>query len=837
MVLAYEPSPLPEIVLSRLVGYVQMLVVVCSSIAIASEHDSSSHSVKNRALSAPARSLPAPARAAPARARAADSPVKLARRPDHVAIRMDGALDETAWEGLPVHRDFRVIDPDTLAPAPLATELRMFYTDRGFYLGVEMAQPANTLVEYLSGRDQWLSRDSFSFTLDTSGEGRYGFWFALSLGDSVADGTILPERQYSSSWDGAWQGATARTATGWSAEYFIPWALVNMPKMDGARTLGIYAQRNVAHANERHAWPPLPWTKPTFLSAFATLELRDVSPRQQYSLTPYVATVRRFPAQRQERLKAGIDLLWRPSSNFQLTSTLNPDFGNVEADDMVINLSNYETFFPEKRLFFQEGQEIFSAGQRASSGTSLLHTRRIGAPPLRPATPEGVRIDPDELARPADLLGAVKASGQRGRLRYGVLGVLEDDVRLDAWDGDEHLRLRQQGRDFGALRLLYEDADDGYRALGLLSTIMRHPQRRAEVTAVDGQYRTAGAKFRVSSQIVASNITGDAEDGAGGFVDMGYTPRQGLSHYLSLDAYDDAIQLNDMGFQSRNDYRSASYRLRLSSPRRKHFRNTRTRIRLARMWNTAGKVIGADVSVNQNFTLHSLSQVRLTVGFTPAHYDDRGSFGNGSYRLGDTWNVELRYDSDAAQRLAYSFRQRWRQEVTRGAQHRTRGNIRWRTTDRFTLALGMQYTNRDSWLLHQAADQFAAFKAEQVDANADLKYFFTAHQHLAVGFQWVGVKAAERNAYRLVALAGELRPASGSSARDRDFAISRVNVQVRYHWEIAPLSDVYVIYTRDAALARSGVEADPGFGELFSNTVDETAGEHLALKFRYRFGS
>ena len=767
---------------------------------------------------------------------AANGHVRLVRREDDAAVRIDGALDDAAWEGLRVHGDFRVIDPDTLAPAKLATEVRMFYTQRGFYLGVEMAQPSDTLVEYLSGRDKFLPRDSFSFTLDTSGEGRYGFWFGLSLGDSISDGTVLPERQFSSSWDGAWRGATARTETGWSAEFFVPWALVNMPRVQGARTVGIFAQRNVAYADERYAWPPLPWTQPKFLSEFAALELRGVSPRQQYGVTPYVASVHHLsgPGDGGEP-KAGVDFFWRPSSNFQLTSTLNPDFGNVEADDVVINLTNYETFFPEKRLFFQEGQEIFAAGSRYGKGATLLHTRRIGAPPVAPEAAAGVRVANDDLRRPADLLGALKATGQRGALRYGFLGVVEDDARFSAWRGDEHITLRQEGRDFGVLRLLYEHANGGYRALGVFASTMRHPTRSAQVAAVDGKYHTANGKLRLSSQVVASDVTGSAEDGQGGFVDVSYTPRQGLSHQLSLDSFDDSIQLNDMGFQSRNDYRRASYRMRISSPNTEWFRNTRTYVRLNRMWNGAGKVIGSAVSLDQAFTLHNFAQVQLEVGYQPSRYDDRGSFGNGAYRLGDRWDAELRYNSDSSRRWAYSVRQRWLQEPVRGVYQRTEGNVRWRPTDRFTLALALRYADRDAWLLHQSQGTFASFAAEQVDSSVDLSYFFTARQQLTMGFQWVGVEAVGRDFYRLAPASGALQPAP-DPLRERTFTISRMNMQLRYHWEIAPLSDVFVVYTRDAELP-VGAASGGGFADLFTETLDHTAGEHLAVKFRYRFGS
>ena len=765
--------------------------------------------------------------------------VLLTRRQNVDRVRIDGRLDESAWQGVEVHDDFRLIEPDTLAPGSLPTRLRMFYTDQGLYLGVEMAQDPDTLVEHLSGRDQgWLNRDYFSFTLDTSGEGRYGFWFQLNLGNSVSDGTILPERQYSSSWDGAWRGATARLDDGWSAEFFVPWSLVNMPKANGTRTIGIFAQRNIAHVDERYAWPPLPRTKPKFLSAFQPLDLRAVSPRQQYSATPYASMSHdRFGGQGVEP-EVGVDLFWRPSSNFQLTSTLNPDFGSIEADDVIVNLTNYETFFPEKRLFFQEGQEIFTTNGGKSGEVSLLHTRRIGGPAIRPQVPDGVTLSNAGLRRPAELLGALKAAGQRGSLRYGFLGVMEDDARFDAWKGESPITLRQDGRDFGVLRVLYEHPKGGYKALGFMSTAMRHPLRTAQVHAADGQYTSAGGRLQAATQIFASDVADNGEDGFGGFVDLRYAPRQGVVHYLSLDSFDDAIQLNDMGFLWRNDYRRIKYRTRLSRPHVGWFRNTRTYLRFDRMWNTAGKVIDSEISFDQTLTLRSLSQVRVSGGLRPARYDDRASFGNGIFRIDDAWTAELRYYSDTARRLAYSIRQRWSREPTGvGIYRRTQGFLRWRPTDRVTMSLGLRYGDRESWLLHQSNGAFTAFSADEWMPNFDLSYFFSARQQLRMAFQWVGIKADERASFEMADRPGFLVPvAKDVGAAADDFTISRMNFQLRYRWEIAPLSDLFLVYTRNAALP-SAESTDEGFGDLLAQTFEQITGENLVLKLRYRFGS
>jgi len=265
-------------------------------------------------------------------------------------ITLDGVLDEPAWQMLAPITNFVSVDPDTLEPGPHATRMYMFYTERGLYLGAEMEQDPDTLLERLSSRDQGrLNRDYFAFTLDTSGEARYGFWFQTSLGDSATDGTILPEARYSTNWDGAWQRSSTRTDDGWSVEFFIPWSILAMPKNNGTRTVGIFASRRVAYLNQRWAWPALPFTQSKFFSRYQKLEVENVSPRQQWTAFPY-ASVTRDSIDKDTLYKAGAELFWRPSTNFQATATINPDFGTVESDDVIVNFSANEVFFRERRL-------------------------------------------------------------------------------------------------------------------------------------------------------------------------------------------------------------------------------------------------------------------------------------------------------------------------------------------------------------------------------------------------------------------------------------------------------------------------------------------------------
>jgi hypothetical protein len=248
-----------------------------------------------------------------------------------------------------------------------------------------------------------------------------------------------------------------------------------MPREDGVRNIGVYTERKVAFLNQTWAWPAIPESDSIFMSNLPLLQLEGVDVRQQWSVFPYASST--FDEIDSETdYKAGFDVFWRPSSNFQMTAAVNPDFGSTESDNVVVNLTANETFFPEKRLFFQEGQEIFNTTPRSTGANgkrlSIVNTRRIGARPRAPALPAGISLPTRERIRPADLLGAVKMTGQVGAVRYGVMTAIEDESEFAA--GGQ--RFYQDGRDFGTFRMIYEDSvGAAYRGLGYMGSLVQHP--------------------------------------------------------------------------------------------------------------------------------------------------------------------------------------------------------------------------------------------------------------------------------------------------------------------------------------------------------------------------
>lgn len=766
-------------------------------------------------------------------------------------ITVDGHLSESVWQRLPAYDEFVIVEPDLRQRPPYRTYIRLAYNDQGLYLGADLRQPPETLIRRLSGRDtRELNRDSINFTLDTSGDGRYGFWFGINLGDSLMDGTVLPERKFSTDWDGPWVGRSQVTKTGWTAEFFIPWSAVSMPASGPARRMGMYLSRKFANADQRWGWPALPETQPKFMSALQALELKSVAPRQQYNIYPYLSsTVDRIDNRMSQKI--GADVFWRPSSNFQLTATVNPDFGNVESDEVVVNLTATETFFPEKRLFFLEGQEIFVASPRADTRSSgignaglpytMVNTRRIGGKPLRPEDlPTGVGIDRRQLNEPVALLGAVQASGQVGAIRYGVMGAFEDDVRWNYRLNGRPETLIESGSDYGIGRVLYEDQAGGaYRGLGLLSTAVVNPARDAFVQGVDGHYLSRDGKVKLDGQMMTSDVDVNGR-GYGGFLDLEYTYRRGLVQRVGVEYFDEDFDINDLGFLQRNN----EYRLRSS------IQLIQSELRFARdnLLDVRGFVqnnvtddlfTGGGLFITDRLTFNNLSRVLLRASYLPPQYDDLNSFGNGTYRVEEWTEFNVRWDSDPTRPFAFGLGGGFREELEEGETTLAEGGFSWRPIDRFTAQLELKWQDRGGWLLHQRRDLMATFDAEQWQAIFSMDFFLTARQQFRLSLQWVGVKAHEREFFRIPERPGDLigidKPTGPGTRSSYDFSLSQYSFQARYRWEIAPLSDVFLVYTRQGDLPAALL--DESFGDIFSNAWDEPLADYLILKLRYRFGS
>lgn len=759
---------------------------------------------------------------------------------DAADVRLDGRLDDAVWRTIPAYDHMTVTQPDLGRRGAHRTHTFIFYTERGLYVGAWNEQPPETLLARQSGRDAFGSGDYFQVMVDSSGTGQYGYWFIVNLGGSLADGTLLPERRFRHDWDGPWRGEAAKLADGWSVEMFLPWSMMNMPEAsDGSRRMALHVTRDLAGAAERWAWPALPRTGPQFISGFQPVDLDGVAPSQEVSVYPY-ATYSLDRHRGEASTKIGTDIFWRPSTAFFLNATLNPDFGQVEADDVVVNLSAYETFFSEKRLFFLENNDIFTTGSSDYSGTTkLLHTRRIGTSVGgRNGAPDGFKgepIDAFDLGKPVDLLIGAKGVGQWRKSRWGVFAAVEDDTSLCANDCER--ALQAPGRDFSVARWLFEDtAGGGRRSIGWLGALARHPSRRAFTQGIDARYQTTDSVWKLHGELLHSTI--EDTSGYGAIFNMLYAPKRGQTHWARIEAYDNRIDLNDIGYLWRNDLVTLAYDFSYREQDLPHLRERQTYAWTFLDFNGNSRLLGATAFLSRTWTYHNKTQFQLTSSYRPRHWDDRNSRGNGDFMLEDKASLQAFWGSDWSKPLGINVGVSARAEGMGGMSWFGNIAIQYRPVQRLRIAPALQYMRNDSWLLWQGGTSMSAFEMEQWSPRFSIDTFFSARQQLRLELQWTGLKAFEDSRYRIAgdgALLREADPAADPADGAKRIAISDVVLQVRYRWQIAPLSDLFVVYNRGGN-APAGI-GTASFPDLFSEAFAAPNRETLVVKVRYRFGT
>ena len=774
---------------------------------------------------------------------------------DRADISIDGKLDEPLWEGVPAYDNMSVIEPDLLDRARHETLTRLFYTDEGLYVGISAQQPIDKLIPRLSSRDGELNRDGTILYLDTSGEGLYGFFFGVNLGGTLIDGTLLPERQLSRLWDGPWNGSAATTSDGYSTEMFLPWSMISMPERADIREMAFSVSRTVAYLDEEWGWPALPFSKPRFMSGLQTIQLEHIQPRRQLAFFPFTAATAN-KMRDETTYRVGVDVFWRPSTNLQLAATLNPDFGTVESDDVVVNLTDFETFFPEKRLFFLEGNDTFITSPRSqvrstarTTGarsvpttfflppTTLVNTRRIGGPAPAPDIPPGITVAGVELGKPTELIGAVKVTGQGGPFRYGAMFAAEEQRKFfGSRDDGTETHFNQDGRDFSVLRFLYEDADEGRRSLGWISTLVSHPGNDAMTHGLDAHYLNSSGNFFWDAQLMASRVESPStrENGYGGFIDVNYIPKQGDFHRFSIDHFDDQLDVSDLGFIRRNDATTFRYTFSRSTSRSEKFRRLANSLTFSHEYNTSGQAVRSSIFYRNTLTFNDRNQLTSVVMWRPRQWDDRNSDGNGAYRTKQGGVLEFAYGTDSSKTLSTSFAVNAMTEPLGDISYIGKAGFTYKPNDRFSVDLDYTYRRTDHWMVHLAGSTVGAYNAIHVQPEVAVDMFLTAKQQLRFSMQWVGIKARAQNLYRIPDGDGTLvRSTDGISEPTFDFTLSRITAQLRYRWEIAPLSDLFVVYTRGSNLPNRGRD---GFDDLFHDAATGPIIDLFVIKLRYRFG-
>lgn len=449
------------------------------------------------------------------------------------AMRIDGRLDEAAWREAPLLTGFRRhnVDPGTTASYP--TNVWVLYDDHNLYVGMRLHDPEpGQIAGQLGRRDSnTLYSDWASVLIDSHLDRRTAYLFSLSPRQVKRDGRMYDDTEGDMSWDGVWEGAARIDDEGWIAEFRIPFSQIRFTIDPNGSTLwGVNFGREIARLDEESYWEHIPPDAGRFVSRFGLLRgIRDIPNPRRVELIPYaLGSSSRLAGAAEDPFRGdfiwgtegGLDLRYGLGQGLSFTGTINPDFGHVEIDPAVINLTAFETFYPERRPFFVEDSEIFQRGIGAlfNPSETLFYSRRIGRAPQGSVPVDATYADVPNATR---ILTAAKLSGRTpGGWTIGVLHALTDSEEADyVTADDESQSVRVEPRTQYAVTRLRRNFHGGGSALGALATATRRSIRddhlrmlpeAAYTGAIDWRHRFGADQYELSGWVAASHVRGDA---------------------------------------------------------------------------------------------------------------------------------------------------------------------------------------------------------------------------------------------------------------------------------------------------------------------------------------
>jgi len=611
-------------------------------------------------------------------------------------ISVDGDLSDAAWQSAPEFTDFTQHDPDDGAPPTMRTSLRIVYDDKAIYFGMKMDDPERPTA-LLVRRDNFGTYDFISINIDSQHDRLSGNAFTLTPTNVRLDTVLFNDIGEDIAWDGVWDSATKIVPDGWIAEVRIPFSQLRFPEKP-SHVWGLNITRRTVRRNE---WVRIVNTKKGgtgFVSHFADLDgLEGIHRGRPLEIVPYAVArsdirsrfdrANPFLDQRAQRADAGLDLKYALTSSLTLTGTINPDFGQVEVDPAVVNLSEFETFYPEKRPFFTEGLNIFRFGDSPASShfnflfaPNVFYSRRIGRSPQ-------AGVDADFVTSPEEttILGAAKVTGKLPHgWTIGVLDALTDAERARFIDGTHSGRQQVEPMtNYFVSRMTKEIGDNSRIGFLLTSVNRRLPdeltptlRKNAVIAGTDGytwlrnkswifEWTAAGSRVSGSEDAIALTQLSSSryyQRPDADYIEFdptrkslsGWSGRAMLSKQTGLwrpnvqvQAYSPGFETNDAGFMQRTDIISTHALVQYVN------QEPNQRFRERNLWtgvwinkNFGGDTFERGVFADAFGTLPSYWTYRAALFVMPSAFYDRATRGGPLVRSPFGWTSDLALGSD-----------------------------------------------------------------------------------------------------------------------------------------------------------------------------------------------
>ena len=681
-------------------------------------------------------------------------------RPVVVAVRasqhpsIDGRLDEPAWAGAHSVTQFTQTQPRDGAEPSERTEVRVLYDADAIYVGARLYDThARDIMSRLGRRDAETNSDAFVVAIDSYHDHRTAFQLQVNAAGVKSDGIASDDLSFADlSWDPVWDAATQIDSAGWTVELRIPFSQLRFSG-SSAQTWGMNFERYLLRTDERMRWAWTPNSEAGYASRFGHVEgLRDVGGTRlgRLELMPYavqqqdnesgIDVVNPFHLGRRYRTTVGADFKYGVSAGLTLTGTLNPDFGQVEADPAEVNLTVFETYFQERRPFFVEGANLFSFPSAVFAAPQLFYSRRIGRPPSGPVPSDARFIDRPEVT---SILGAAKLSGKVGRWSLGVVNATTARERADYSVDEPGVRAAtiEPPANYSVVSL-HRDFRHGASGLGFLGTnvyrkidtsSLEFLRSGAQTGGFDFFHRFGRDQYSINGTISGSAIQGDSVsivNAQRSSVRYYQRPDQDYvaldPHARSLEGYNLSLsggkvagtwligsdfyasspgfEINDLGFQQAADriFHGVRVTHRWLQPT-KLFRSSQVYTNVSNQWNYGGSILSSAMYFGGFGQLHNYWTAQLNGVLSRGVLSDRVTRGGPLEVIPRQWSANTFIASDQRKAIAGNVFANVTRNKSGGYANQASVQLSFRPTSALSMSFSPAYNET-----HSAAGYVAA---------------------------------------------------------------------------------------------------------------------------------
>ena len=783
-----------------------------------------------------------------------------AARTDHPPM-IDGLVKDPQWQNAPPVLDFTQYDPQEGGLPTELTSVRVLYDDDALYVGVICydSKPSE-IVQQLTRRDRTTESDRFTVQIDSYNDNQTAFVFSTNVSGVQSDGVLSQDGTvYDITWDAVWNVKTRKHMDGWSAEFEIPYQALRFVEQEGeVYEWGINFRRYISRKRETDEWVMIPRSERAFVSKWGHVDgIRNITPPLHLSLSPYASGTAAYntatpgkSAKGKYDATGGLDLKYGLAKNFTFDATLNPDFGQVEVDQAVLNLTVFETRFPEKRPFLVEGSQLFTFGASMdNTSLPLFFSRRIGRQPGGSpgiVSPSGGSIE--ENPQTTTVLGAAKITGRTASgFSLGVVSAATDEESATVRDANGNTsRIRTEPRGMYNVGRVKQEFGTTSWVGGIATVVGRENTPPALSGGIDWNLRLDGGTYALDGFVsgARSSVPASNRDGAAGKVLFSRVSSEHWFYTTSYDFYTRYFDINAAGFfaqpHDHGGYVQLLYRENFAGGIfRRYFFSLNPDYR----WNWDGVITQAvmNTEVTGEFTNFWLGDFLYT--YSHPAYDDAERRIIGTYKRPAKHTLQFSLTTDQRSNVSASFTSIYETDVKRkrGVIERVAMTLRPASWVELTPVVLYGHTRaEEAWVFPYGSTPsitgtpsslFGDRDVDQLDFELRGIVTFTRNLSLQFFSQVFLARGRYVNFRRLVSSTDLVAYTPPATFVGADFNEITFNANVLLRWEYLPGSTLYLVWTQ-GRFDDSGNYAT-GFGRRFSDTFALSHEDVILLKVSY----